>query len=809
MLRNREHLIRSLFDEYIEMYASRDDRLTERFSEDFSGYTGGGDFLVRDRNEWKKITRQDFAQVAGRIRIEMLDLMLQDLSDDVVVVTAFFHIHLPIDDQILSRETARLVLIFRLENKDWKIAHSGISIPYHLVRDGEVYPLQGLHERNRELEALVAARTVELKAREERFQALFERASDGIMIASPGGRLIAANESFAKMHGYGVDEMLGMNLEDLDTPDVLQLMPERMQRILSGEAMTFEVEHYHKDGHVIPLEVSASLILSDGEPLIQSFHRDITERKRTEVALRENEALFRLLTEDVLDVIWKTDRDLRFTYISPADERLRGFRADEVIGHHVLEMFTEEGSAAVRQIMHARQETERHGAETAFRTFEVQHRCKDGSLLWGEVFSTVERDSHGTITGYHGITREITKRKQAEAARAELEAQLRESQKMEALGTLAGGVAHDFNNALAMIIGNVELARQDVGPGHAALVSLDEIGKASRRAKDLVQQILSFGRRQTLERRATSLALAVVETARLVRATLPAAASLVVNCESDAPAVLADAAQIKQILLNLCSNALAAIQDLGRDGVIEIDLSAHTHKEGQTPSELQPGRYACLAVRDNGSGMDEATRSHIFEPFFTTKPVGTGTGLGLSVVHGIVKSHGASMAIESAPGTGSTFRIYFPAVEAPVPSETASAPSAAPVQGKGKHILYVDDEEAIIFLMRRLLERQGFRVSGYTDPREAVAAVRDKPDEFDLAVTDYNMPGMSGLEVASALRSIRADLPVVLASGYITEELRQKAPAAGVRELIYKPNTVDDLCEAVARCANAQSKIAP
>ena len=274
------------------------------------------------------------------------------------------------------------------------------------------------------------------------------------------------------------------------------------------------------------------------------------------------------------------------------------------------------------------------------------------------------------------------------------------------------------------------------------------------------------------------------------------------DCRPDAPAVLADATQVKQILLNLCANAAQALQEQGRTGAIEVVLSASEHAAGGRPG----GRHACLTVRDNGPGMDEATRLRIFEPFFTTKAVGKGTGLGLAVVHGIVQAHEASIEVESAPGKGSEFRIYFPEIQAPVAEVAAPSPEVAPVHGAGKHVLYVDDEEAIIFLMKRLLERQGFRVSGFTDPREAVAAVKATPDKFDLAVTDYNMPGMSGLAVASALREVRADLPVVLASGYITEDLRQKAPAAGVCELIYKPNTVDDLCAAVARYANAQTE---
>jgi diguanylate cyclase (GGDEF)-like protein/PAS domain S-box-containing protein len=288
MLRERKHLIRSLFDEYIEMYASRDDRLTTRFSENFSGYTGGGDFLVKDADEWKKITRQDFAQVTARIRIEMMDLSMQDISEDVVVITAFFRIHLPIPDHILSREMARLVLIFRLESEDWKIVHSGISIPYHLVQDGEVYPLKSLQERNSALEALVETRTQ---------------------------------------------------------------------------------------------------------------------------ALNESQTLYRLLTEDTLDVLWKTDRNLHITYISPADERLRGYKAEEVIGHHVFDMFTEEGAATVEKIM---RQSQAATTQAGFLTFEVQHRSKDARVLWGEVLSKPERDEQGAIIGYHGITREITERKRLE-----------------------------------------------------------------------------------------------------------------------------------------------------------------------------------------------------------------------------------------------------------------------------------------------------------------------------------------------------------------------------------------------------------
>ena len=438
----------------------------------------------------------------------------------------------------------------------------------------------------------------------------------------------------------------------------------------------------------------------------------------------------------------------------------------------------------------------------------------DGRVLWVRSERLVLPDASGKAARMLVALHDVTERKQAEAERAQIEAQLRESQKMEALGTLAGGVAHDFNNIVATIMGNVELARQDVGPRHAALESLEEIGKASRRAKELVQQILAFGRRQVLERNLISLAPVVEESARLPRATLPAVVSLSVKCAPDAPAVLADATQVQQVLLNLCANAWHATQGQQRPAAIEVDLALHMANlapyEGPERRSrggrvaLRPGRYACLTVCDNGPGMDQATRSRIFEPFFTTKPVGKGTGLGLAVVHGIVQDHGASIVVHSVPGEGASFRIYFPAVETPVPGVSAPIPDNAPAHGQGRHILYVDDDEAMVFLMTRLLERQGYRVSGYTDAREALAAVRSQPEAFNLVVTDYNMPDLSGLELARALREIRADLPVALASGYITEELRVQAPAAGVIELVYKPNTVDELCEMVARLAKAQ-----
>jgi len=637
-----------------------------------------------------------------------------------------------------------------------------------------------------------------LQAREERFRKLFEGASDGIMILSPEGKLIAVNGAFARMHGYSVNEMLDLNLSDLDTAEGRELAPGRMQSILSGGNDNFEVEHHHKDGHVFPLEVSASLIQSGGEPLIQAFHRDLTERRRAEAALHESDERNRILLAVSPDGIW-IHNNARIAYVNDALVRMLGYdSAQEMVGRMIYEFFVPEFRAALRERVARVVSSLSHAplAETAMLR-------RDASRVDVETTAAAfrQRNSIWNVS----FIRDITARKRLEKLNLQ-------AQKMEALGTLAGGVAHDFNNIIAAIMGNVELARQDVGPAHEALESLDEIRKASRRAKDLVQQILAFGRRQTLERRVIALAPVVQGAGRLLRSTLPAGIGMTVQCDPDTPAVLADATQIEQILLNLCNNAWQAMEGTKQEALIEVRLEAQEQIVGRAPDagfelvsgDMQAGRYACLSVKDNGSGIDKETLARIFEPFFTTKPVGKGTGLGLAVVHSIAKDHGASIQVRSVPGAGSAFRIYFPEARAAEGGTQPAAPEAAIAHGQGKHILYLDDDEAIVFLMTRLLERQGYRVSGFTDARAALAAARADPGRFDLVVTDYNMPGLSGLEVARALRDIRADLPVAMASGYITDEMREQAPAAGVSELIYKPNTVEDLCEAVARLANAQ-----
>ena len=384
----------------------------------------------------------------------------------------------------------------------------------------------------------------------------------------------------------------------------------------------------------------------------------------------------------------------------------------------------------------------------------------------------------------------------------QIEAELRESQKMQAIGTMAGGIAHDFNNILAAILGNVTLAREDTAADSPAHTSLIEIEKAGRRARDLVRQILTFSRKEPPRREQVDLPDIVTEVVRLLRINLPDNIELQVLCDAGTPAVMAEATQVQQALLNLCGNAIHAIGP--KRGTVSIERCAVAPSQANFERRSTArGPEVRLAVRDTGSGIDADTLQRVFEPFFTTKPTGQGTGLGLAVVHGVMRSHGGYAHVNSTPGLGSVFTMNFPA--GPVPDAVDRVPGRKPAPlvdatpSAGQHVMYVDDDQALVFLVERALKRRGMRVSSFTDPLAALTAMRAHPNDFDLVVTDHNMPGFSGIELLQAAREIRADLPVALASGYVTTDIEQAAFAAGAKALIHKPNDVNDMVDTLQR----------
>ncbi|MDI4632089.1 response regulator [Pelomonas sp. V22] len=441
---------------------------------------------------------------------------------------------------------------------------------------------------------------------------------------------------------------------------------------------------------------------------------------------------------------------------------------------------------------------ERITADGHLSQYPARMRNRDGQLMHCMVSVQVFEGEEGRIAIFSAI--DETQQREAEARLRQLEQQLREAQKMEAIGTLAGGIAHDFNNILAAILGNVGMARQDVPVDHGARSFLDEINKAALRARSLVQQILAFSRRQPHQMLVQPLRPIVEESLSLLRATLPARVALDLDLSEEALSLETDATQLQQVLMNLCTNGWHALS--GSTGRLSVGYGRLRldHPADPRLTRLPSGDYVHLWVGDNGVGMSEELQARVFEPFFTTKPVGQGTGLGLAVVHGIVTAHRGAITVDSKLGAGTTFHLYLPLADAVATGQDPLSPqSLQDGQGQG-HVLYLDDDEVMLLMVERLLKRCGYEVSCYQQASEALAALAEPGCDVRLFITDFNMPDMSGLEVAKAAAELRPGLPLIITSGYINDELLAGAEALGACAVLQKQNTLDELPGLVRRC---------
>lgn len=510
------------------------------------------------------------------------------------------------------------------------------------------------------------------------------------------------------------------------------------------------------------------------------------ERQRAQEDLRRNEERFRALIEGASDLITVLDAAGVIRYQSPSALHVLGYEPQEMVMHSVIDFVHPEDapmmSAAIGKAMHL-------PMSSVPVEFRIRHR--DGS--WRQLQSIGRSLPDEAPEGFIVMnSRDVTERHA-------LEQQLAQSQKMQALGTLAGGIAHDFNNLLSAITGNAELIRMDLGAAHPALPSVGEIERAGQRAKELVQRILTFSRSQEHQLLPMQLQPVLDEAVRLLRATLPAGVELRTQSAPALPLVRADASQMHQVILNLVTNAWHAME--GGGGCIDIHLEAADVSEVfcELHPELHPGPHVRLAVIDHGAGMDAATRARIFEPFFTTKPPGHGTGLGLPVVHGIVRGHHGAILVDSRPGQGSTFQVYLPTCAADVVAADVRPASVSAAPAHGERVLYVDDEEPLVYLATRMLKRLGYQVRGFKDAAEALAAFRADPDGFDVIITDYNMPGMSGMELAQQLLIIDPAARIALSSGYLQQSEINRARALGISEIVQKPNGFNELGTVVQR----------
>ena len=484
--------------------------------------------------------------------------------------------------------------------------------------------------------------------------------------------------------------------------------------------------------------------------------------------LRVSESRYRSLVDRARDVIFTLSRDGRITSLNPAFEVVTGLEAAEWVGRPFVELIASERAGEIWTALR----------QTLGPALEVPVRAAAGERVL-EVVLAMSPDASPDLLG---IGRDVSERKEAEARRAQLEVHLRQSQKREAIGTLASGIAHDFNNVLTAIMGQAQLLHEECeGPERTRAV---EILQASARARDVVRQLLTFSRSTGQEHRPVRLQQVISEALQLLRASVPASVQLEAAIDSGAAMVLADQGQMHQVVINLVTNAAAALQ--GRTGTVGVYL-------GNLPAAGNGAgpRMVRLRVTDDGVGMTPEVLERIFEPFFTTRPLGEGTGLGLAVVQGIVQDHGGQIFVRSTPGTGTTFDVELPASNAERP-EPAAALGVAP-RGAGERLLVVDDEAVIARVVSEQLRRLGYVVTSVNDPEEALELVAEDPEDFDLLLTDLQMPRMDGVELAARVARLRPQLPVVLSTGNRWSVPATTARAAGIREIVDKPFRIEEL----------------
>ena len=429
-----------------------------------------------------------------------------------------------------------------------------------------------------------------------------------------------------------------------------------------------------------------------------------------------------------------------------------------------------------------------------YQAFDWELMRKDGTTCYIEASVALKRNSKGHPIGFQGIARDISERKKVEKEKILLEKRIGQSQKMESIGTLAGGIAHDFNNILFPIVGYAEMILMDTPEDSPIRDSLNQIYTSSLRAKSLAKQILTFSRQERHELIFMKMQPIIKEALKLIRSTIPTTIEIKQDINTDCGVIKADPTQIHQIVMNLATNAFHAMEETGGELKVSLKEMELGTLDLINPN-MAPGVHACLIVADTGKGMDKNLIDKIFDPFFTTKAIGKGTGMGLSVVHGIVTAMGGAIHVFSEPGKGTGFHVYLP-VEKSL-SETQVTNSEAEIRGGTEHILLVDDEEAILTMEKQVLERLGYHVTSRTSSIEALEAFRANPDKFDLVITDMAMPKMSGNKLSEALTKIRPDIPILLCTGFSGNMSEEKATFIGIKGFLLKPIVMKDLAQKI------------
>ncbi len=617
------------------------------------------------------------------------------------------------------------------------------------------------------------------------FGAPAERSTVGIYLIQDG-LFEYVNSEFAGIFGYRADEMIGrLSLENVVHQEDLPVLAESLRERNCGERHSNrEIRIRTRRGEIRHVEFYHSRTLYRGRPAVIGSVLDNTDRRETAEELRR----LSVAIEQVTDEIVITDPAGIIQYVNPAFERTTGYSRREAVGK--TSNFLRSGvhdSDFYNQLW----DTIKRGN---LWKGQITNRRKDGRFIRQDVTISPLFGADGEITGYISLKRDIS-----ESIR--LEAQLRQAQKMEAIGTLAGGIAHDFNNILGAIMGYTELAKfrtkdMTIHP------YLEQVLKACCRSRDLIRQILTFSRHKEPEKKPIAVAPLVKETMKMLRSSFPSTVEIRLDFSSGDDTILADPTQIHQVVMNLCTNALQAMRD--RSGVLEVRLDrCDALPEGRLyDPDWRGGPFLRLTITDNGQGIDPSIRDKIFDPFFTTKTAGEGTGLGLSVVYGIVKNHGGFIAVDSEVGRGTRFMVCLPLVEVETPRREQVP---APMPGGKESILLVDDEEPLALVGKEMLTSLGYDVSVRLGGNDALETFLDAPDRFDLVITDMTMPGLTGAALAREMLKVRPGLPIILTTGSSERISEEEAMKIGVREFMMKPVSFDSLAWTIRRIMDGEA----
>ncbi len=632
-----------------------------------------------------------------------------------------------------------------------------------------------------------------LRASEELYRLLTENALDVIWVMDIESHTFRyVSPSVERLRGYRVEEVLKQDIGTTLTPDSLAHLntfaKERLELFRKGctDFYTDEFEEIHKDGHTVWTEVISRFMVNptSGKIEITGVTRDISNRKQTEKELN----LLSHALKSISECVSITDMHDRVLFINNAFIQTYGYTEDECLGRNIEFIRSSRNP-------HARSEEILPSTLGGGWSGELINRKKDGSEFPVYLSTSIIRDEKAEPVALVGVATDITERTFAETKRKSLEAQLQQAQKLESLGTLASGIAHDFNNLLGIIIGYASII--DHLPPDPAFTkkSTDAIVTAGMRGSALVKQLLTFARKTDIFVQSVQLNDIVLEVSKLLGETLPKNIEIHLKLEKPIPSIIADAGQIHQVLLNLCVNARDAMPEGGTISITTYITPVHSIVK-KFPKALAD-EYLVLRVSDNGSGMDEATRSRIFEPFFTTKEFGKGTGLGLSLVFGIVESHKGFIEVESTPHVGTTFHLYFPLPLQFVKIEENKEYISEPIIGGNETILLIEDEELLRGLVNEMLKLKGYNVLIAEDGEDAVRQYQQHQEEIQLVVSDFGLPKLNGFQVFKKIKAINPAVKVIIASGYVEPERKSEMLDAGVQEIIRKPFSVDKLLRCI------------